>query len=54
MTEHIVSTQAWMNMAWIHGEFSPPNVPGDKLPACGGELGKDEAATALGAEECRE
>lgn len=37
-----------MNMAWIHGEFSPPSVPGEKCPACEGDPGKDESTTARG------
>lgn len=30
----------------IHGEFSPPSVPGERLPACEGDLSKDEWAAA--------
>lgn len=37
-------------MPWIHGEFSPPAVPGERLPACEGDLGKDKWATARGGE----
>lgn len=33
-------------MPWIQGEFSPPSVPGKRLPACEGDLGKDKSATA--------
>lgn len=33
-------------MPWILGEFSPPSVPGERLPACEGDLRKDELAAA--------
>lgn len=37
-----------MNVAWIHGAFSPPSAPGERLSACEGDPGKDELATAQG------
>lgn len=50
ITEHIVSVQDWMYMDWVHGQLSPPIVPGERLPACEGDLGKDKFATARGGE----
>lgn len=37
-------------MAWSHGELSPSNVPGERLPAREGDLAKDKLATARGGE----
>lgn len=50
ITEHIVSVQDWMYMDWVHGQLSPPTVPGERLPACEGDLGKNKFATAWGGE----
>lgn len=40
-------------MAWSHGELSPSNVPGERLPAREGDLARTNWPQ-LGVEKCRE